>query len=282
MSSLTAPPTPPPHRFHAAVWLFAASILCLLAAAGVAATLALGERALPGCGGGDGCGAVLASRWAWVGPVPVSAVGLAAYLAATGVVGGLLVSAVRDAPPSGLVVGVFYFLTTVILGGILWFVYLQAVEIGAFCKYCTAAHVLGGVGAVLPLWSLRRQTPRPPPRHSPPHDEPANSAAAWQPRRTGGLHTTIAVFLGIACVAMMVGLQRRLVPRPSRSRSQSRSRIQTWASFPLPIHRRGTSSRISLCPHHLSPTVTESPWGVWTSTWPTPPSPCSARGMPTA
>ena len=214
MSPPHASPTPAPQPTHptpTAVWLYAASILCLLAAAGVAATLALGERALPGCGEGGGCGEVLASRWAWVGPVPVSVIGLAAYLAAAGVVGGLLVSAIRAKMPNPWAVRGYYLVMAVIVMGAVWFIYVQAVLIGAFCMYCTAAHALGVVGAVLPAWGLQSQLRL----GGDPGSEAQNPVAKDMRLQEWKTDAFLPRLLGIACVTVLAGLQYLLTPPPT-------------------------------------------------------------------
>jgi len=96
----------------------------------------------PGCGGDAGCGAVLTSRWASVLGAPVSVLAALAYLAALpmlGVVGWSGVSAgVRRAAWAGLGV-----IAGAVLGAAAWFVYLQAVVVGAWCAYCLADHGVG-------------------------------------------------------------------------------------------------------------------------------------------
>ena len=90
------------------------------------------------CGTGD-CGTVQSSRYAWVGPIPVSAIGLGGYLALFVLsLLGLQESKAhsRLIPPllfGGALVGVLYsgYLT-----------YLEAAVIKAWCRYCVASAIL--------------------------------------------------------------------------------------------------------------------------------------------
>ena len=90
------------------------------------------------CGTGD-CGTVQSSRYAWVGPIPVSAIGLGGYLALFVLsLLGLQESKAhsRLIPPllfGGALLGVLYsgYLT-----------YLEAAVIKAWCRYCVASAIL--------------------------------------------------------------------------------------------------------------------------------------------
>ncbi len=90
------------------------------------------------CGVSD-CGTVQASRYAWVGPVPVSAIGLAGYLALFALaLAGLQPGLARSRLVAGLLFGGA-------LGGVLfsaYLTYLEAVVIQAWCQYCVASAVL--------------------------------------------------------------------------------------------------------------------------------------------
>src|SRR5436309_849371 len=101
--------------------------------------------ALPGCGAGGGCDAVLSSRWSKVGPVPVTGPGALLYLV-------LSISALVGANP---VLGVSS-LSIIAVGAALWFMLLQAIVVRRFCPYCTLAHLCGLAGGVVVLragWS---------------------------------------------------------------------------------------------------------------------------------
>ncbi|MCH8513263.1 MAG: hypothetical protein LAT83_16645 [Kiritimatiellae bacterium] len=118
-----------------------ALVLCVLAA-GMGAWVglsALGTGALPpGCGEGAGCGEVLTSPWSrWYGlPVAWGAVG--AYVA-------LAISLVARKPKATA------FFATTVLGGVVWFVFLQAAVMRVFCLYCMIDHGIGSLAAILAL-----------------------------------------------------------------------------------------------------------------------------------
>ena len=114
-----------------------------------------GVSGVPGCGAGSGCGAVLSSRWAtWFGlPVSLPAVVLDAALLA-----GCLVLLVKPRAWRPWMAAAMSVGAGALLGAGAWFLYLQAVELGAFCKFCLAAHACGIMFAVLALAFL----PRPP------------------------------------------------------------------------------------------------------------------------
>lgn len=90
------------------------------------------------CGFGN-CEAVQGSKWAYVGPIPVSAIGLLGYVA-------LFVLALLGLQPWGrtstaiplmMLLGSF--------GGVVfsaWLTYLEAVVIKAWCQYCVGSAVL--------------------------------------------------------------------------------------------------------------------------------------------
>ncbi len=87
------------------------------------------------CGTGD-CGTVQASRYAWLGPVPVSVVGLAGYLTLF----ALSVVGLQARFATSRTVAALLF------GGALWGVlfsayltYLEAAVIRAWCRYCVAS-----------------------------------------------------------------------------------------------------------------------------------------------
>lgn len=102
------------------------------------------------CGAGD-CGTVQSSRWAWVGPVPVSAIGLAGYASLF----ALSVLGLQERFVASRMVAFLLF------GGSLfgvafsaWLTYLEAAVIRAWCQYCVASAVLITIifAAALPEW----------------------------------------------------------------------------------------------------------------------------------
>ena len=90
------------------------------------------------CGSGA-CGTVQSSSYAWVGPVPVSAIGLAGYL-------GLLVLSVMGLQGHRANSRAIAFM---LFGGALfgvlfsaWLTYLEAAVINAWCRYCVASAII--------------------------------------------------------------------------------------------------------------------------------------------
>ena len=90
------------------------------------------------CGAGD-CGVVQSSQYAWVGPIPVSAIGLVGYLA-------LLVLAIMGLQPAAAHSRAIPFLLfSGALFGVLfsgYLTYLEAMVIQAWCRYCVASAIL--------------------------------------------------------------------------------------------------------------------------------------------
>src|SRR5687768_6362148 len=120
---------------------------CLFVAFCVSAYLAWGSTqggGVPGCGPESDCDKVLTSRWAYVFGLPISYFALPIYL------GGLVLlfkKRVAWRPLVGFAV--------IILVAVVWFVGLQLVAIGAFCKFCLTAHAAGAIGAVLILRQVK-------------------------------------------------------------------------------------------------------------------------------
>ena len=101
----------------------------------------------------SGCSEVLSSPYAQVGPVPLAAIGAAAYF----VVFSLAILAAfgyRFAIPFLRIILALMFLTT------LWLLYLQAFVIRHFCQYClVSAAVTTALVAIIfltALWRRRR------------------------------------------------------------------------------------------------------------------------------
>src|ERR1044072_3212310 len=99
----------------------------------------------------SGCSEVLSSPYAQVGPVPLAAVGAAAYF----VVFSLAILAAFAYPLVKLLLKIvlgLMFLTT------LWLLYLQAFVIHHFCQYCLlSAGVTTALTLIVFLTSLRRK-----------------------------------------------------------------------------------------------------------------------------
>jgi len=89
-----------------------------------------GSATLAGCGPGSGCETVLGSQWSQVIGVPVTIPGLLIYAA-------VMLALTRAGRP------LLAPLLGVIFAAALWFIFVQAVLIRAFCPWCMAAHAVG-------------------------------------------------------------------------------------------------------------------------------------------
>ena len=90
------------------------------------------------CGVGD-CDTVQASEYAWVGPVPVSGIGVAGY------VGLLVVALLGIQPRFRNAAWISLLLVTGAAIGLLfsgWLTYLEAAVINAWCMWCVGSAVL--------------------------------------------------------------------------------------------------------------------------------------------
>lgn len=132
------------------LWWVAAA----LGAAGLGASLLFVRETqrggtLPGCGPRSNCQAVSASRWAKVGTMPISALGLGLYgLLLVGVLAALSRAL---APVTSLLVGVT---AAALLGGALWFTFLQVFVLRRICRFCMIYH---GIGLTVGLLILQAQ-----------------------------------------------------------------------------------------------------------------------------
>lgn len=150
-----SPPTPTTAFNPLPIALAAVLTLIALGIAGYLSMQSLAGDAVAGCGGDSGCGEVLASPWSKLGPVPVSLLGMATYLAV------LLGLGLRFASggSSKLGDGLLLLCAPLMLLAAVWFIYIQAVKLEAYCPYCMADHGLGIVlGLLLPAMVLGRTT----------------------------------------------------------------------------------------------------------------------------
>ncbi len=131
--------------------------LLACAAAGLSAVLlyqSLTHDALPGCGGGSGCGEVLSSRWSSFFGVPVSLFAVGIYLL-------MLLAVIARSPraaekPQHLETFVVALSALTAIAAAGWFIAVQALVIKALCKYCMATHALGVTASVLCLLMVYR------------------------------------------------------------------------------------------------------------------------------
>ena len=122
-------------------------------AAGIATYLAvtsLRQGNVMGCGGSGSCSEVLKSKWSSILGLPVSIPGLLAYIFVIAMA-GKLVRGAQDA-----LTGLGRLALWLIPLGAIWFVFVQAAIVKAFCPWCCTAHALATVAVVLIL----RASPR--------------------------------------------------------------------------------------------------------------------------
>ena len=144
----------PLRRFKA--WLLPLCAACL-ALAGWMVYHSLSGVPMVGCGAGGGCDSVMGSRWAWfLGGVPVSLPAAAVYALL-----GLCVLFLGEASLDRLLWKLMPLLGGCIVGAAIWFIWLQADVLHAFCFYCSLLHLLGCITAALVCVFARRQGFRP-------------------------------------------------------------------------------------------------------------------------
>jgi len=141
-------------RFKTAVLPLCAACLAL---AGWMLFHSLTGAQMVGCGAGSACDSVMGSPWAYVlGGVPVSLPAAVAYLLLGICVLFLGGDKPEDRSLDRILWPLMLFLGGCIIGAALWFGYLQAFVLHAFCKYCTLLHLLGTVAAVLVILAAKR------------------------------------------------------------------------------------------------------------------------------
>ena len=101
----------------------------------------------------SGCSEVLSSPYAQVGPVPLAAIGAAAYFTVFSLA-TLVAFGYRFASPFLKIVIALMFVTT------LWLLYLQAFVIGHYCQYCLLSAAITIVLTVLVPIASRKNRER--------------------------------------------------------------------------------------------------------------------------
>ncbi|MDE2752742.1 MAG: vitamin K epoxide reductase family protein [Gemmatimonadota bacterium] len=104
------------------------------------------------CGSGA-CGLVQSSKYAWIGPVPVSAVGLGGYLALF----ALSIAGLQRSLAGSRAIA-FLLFAGALLGVLFsaYLTYLEAMVIQAWCRYCVASAILITVIFAATLPEVRR------------------------------------------------------------------------------------------------------------------------------
>lgn len=132
-------------------------VIAVLSMAGlfVALYLLFNKLGLTGpliCGIGE-CATVQASKWSTIGPVPVSALGVAGYVA-------LLAVSLFGLQPAGIgsraVSGLLLAFSGVALAFSAWLTFLEAFVIHAWCQWCVVSAILVTIIFVAALPEVRR------------------------------------------------------------------------------------------------------------------------------
>ncbi|MBQ6044191.1 MAG: thioredoxin domain-containing protein, partial [Bacteroidales bacterium] len=136
----------------AALFGVAALLLCI-----IMSIHSLSGSELVGCGAGSACDSVLGGRWSKLfGIFPISGIAAGAYLAFLLAVTVFLLS--KDEGLKDMSSKALLLISGAIIGSAVWFVGLQLIAEGEFCKYCMTTHALGIVCAVLTASGLLRGT----------------------------------------------------------------------------------------------------------------------------
>lgn len=146
MAKSAGSPTPVPGT-HPVVYTLAA----LISLAGLADAIYLAVQALTGetltCGGSPDCFRVLGSAYARIGGMPVAGFGVAAYFCAFSFATFAACGYRRAGQLFAWVVAAMFLAT-------LWFLFVQAFLLHAFCRFClmsaAATFLLAGLAVFLP------------------------------------------------------------------------------------------------------------------------------------
>ena len=234
-------------RFKA--WMLPLCAACLLLSLWMVIHSLSGAQ-LAGCGAGSACDEVMGSRWAWVlGGVPVS-------LPAAVVYALLLVCVLfldtrharpdenRHSPaPTGeslnpLLWRLMPLLAGCIVGAALWFAWLQIGVLHAFCKYCSALHLLGCVVAAMVLWG--GDSPVKPANDGslkPANDDKTTATIQHRhsPTPIGESHHRFLWFgAGLLAAALFAFVQTRTLPDAAYDSGRSEALLPTFAEGEVP------------------------------------------------
>ena len=225
------------HRFKA--WMLPLCAACLLLSLWMVIHSLSGAQ-LVGCGAGSACDEVMGSRWAWVlGGIPVS-------LPAAVVYALLLVCVLfldtrparpdqnRHSPaPTGeslnpLLWRLMPLLAGCIVGAALWFAWLQLGVLHAFCKYCSALHLLGCIAAgIVLLGGDCRSQPAMTEKARPDQDRHARPDRASRPRPWFAA--------GLAAAALFAFVQARTLPDAAYDSGRTEALLPTFDEGEVPV-----------------------------------------------
>ena len=173
---------------------------------------------MAGCGAGSGCDSVMGSPWAYVaGGIPVSLPAAVVYLLM--IVCVLFLDGNSGDGTLDIWVGrLMALLGGCLVGAAVWFCFLQAGVLHAFCPYCTALHLAGCVVAVLAVLRERRQGRRP-----------------W-----------ILFAAGLAAAAVLALVQLRTVPKTVYDSGRSGAELPVFADGEVPVLGEGSGETLTL------------------------------------
>ena len=195
-------------RFKALMLPLCAACLLL---AGWMVYHSLSGSQLAGCGAGSACESVMGSRWAWVlGRVPVSLPAAVVY-ALLGIcilfLGG---KSAESRSLDRLLWRLMPLLGGCIVGAALWFAWLQAGVLHAFCKYCSLLHLLGCMAAAILLFARDAGS------------KPGKARIVW-------------FMAGLAAAALFAFVQARTLPDPVYDAGLTDAELPVFSDGEVPV-----------------------------------------------
>lgn len=187
---------------------------CLLIAAWMMVHSLSGTQ-LAGCSAGSGCDSVMGSRWAWtLGGVPVSLPAAVVYLLLGICVLFLGGSSAESKSLDRTLWRLMPLLGGCIVGAALWFAWLQAGVLHAFCKYCTLLHILGCAAATIILIHAKK----------------------------AGFRPLIPFAAGLAAAAVFAFVQSRTLPEAIYDSGRTSAQLPSFTEGEVPALESGSSA----------------------------------------
>ena len=197
------------HRFKTLMLPLCAA--CLLIAGWMVYHSLTGTQ-LAGCGAGSACDSVMGSRWAWMlGGVPVSLPAAVVYLLLGICILFLGGHSAESKSLDRTIWRLMPLLGGCIVGAALWFAWLQAGVLHAFCKYCTALHVLGCIASVIILINAKK----------------------------AGFRPFIPFVAGLVAAAVFAFVQARTLPEAVYDSGRSAAELPTFTAEEVPVLEGG-------------------------------------------
>ena len=179
-----------------------------------------------GCGVGSPCDLVLNSRWSSVGGVlPVSGLAAGAYLAM--LLASLFIGRATAAPVRRLAWCTMLLLVGAAAGSAVWFILVQKWMIGAFCPYCTAAHITSLVLAALVIWQAPKQLKDDSTDVALTKPAPVQEVSPAAPRRLA--------WAGLALAGILAVCQVSIAPPPVSRAGESQNSLPAFDPHAVPL-----------------------------------------------